>query len=140
MKVFFKIAGLIAVVFFAFSCTNDKEKSRLFLDKGVDYLYHSAFDEAIINFDKAIECDPENFSAYYYRGCAKFNNFRYEESKIDFEKAIEINPDYVDSYFNLGLYYRDINNDMSMACYYFKKAEALGRPCMEDYTKYCDYY
>lgn len=139
MKRLHQISFFFAVALLMLSCTNDKEKSRLFLDKGIDYHYHSAFDEAINCFGKAIECDPENFEAYYYRGCAKFNNFRYEESKADFEKAIELNPDYADPYFNLGLYYRDIN-DMSMACYYFKKAEALGRPSMEDYTKYCDYY
>ena len=118
------------------SCGNNPEKSRLYYDKGVDYLYHSQFEEAIENLDKAIEYQSDNSEAYFHRGCAKYNNYQKEEALEDYNKTLELDPEYLQAYFNIGLYYRSIN-DYDMACYYFKIAEAKGRPNMGDYTKHC---
>ena len=128
-----------AVLMMMVSCGPNPEKSRMFLDQGIDYLYTSQIDEAIELFDKAIKCDETNYEAYYYRGCAYSNNYRNEQALKDWNKAIELKPDYADPYFNIGLIYRR-RNDNSMACYYFKLAEKYGRQNMEDYVKFCDYY
>mgnify|MGYP003488098275 FL=1 len=137
MKRFFKTIALVSFsLFLLTSCGDNPEKSRLYLDKGVDYLYHSQFEEAIENLDKAIEYQSDNSEAYFHRGCAKYNNYQKEEALQDYLKAIEINTNYLQAYFNIGIYYRSIN-DHDMACYYFKIAEAKGRPNMEDYTKHC---
>lgn len=137
MKKLFKTIALVSFsLFLITSCGNNPEKSRLYQDKGEDYLYHSQFDEAIEYFDIAIKYYNENSEAYFHRGCAKYNNYRKEEALQDYLKAIELNPDHLQAYFNIGIYYRSIN-DHDMACYYFKIAEAKGRPNMEDYTKHC---
>ena len=135
-KIFF---ASLALAFLMVSCGSDSEKSRKFLDQGIDYLYTSQFDEAIEFFDKAIKYDNNNYEAYYYRGCAYSNNFKKDKAMRDWNKAIELKPDYADPYFNIGLLYRRVN-DYAMACYYFKLAEKYGRPNMEDYVKFCDYY
>lgn len=135
MKKLFKtlvFASLLSLI----SCGNNVEKSRLFYDKGMDYLYSSQFKEAIEQFDQSIRLDSQNHEAYFYRGCAKYNIFQKEDAVNDYLKTIELNPEYLQAYFNLGLYYRSIN-DHDMACYYFKIAEDKGRPNMEDYTKHC---
>lgn len=135
MKKLFKtlvFASLLSLI----SCGNNVEKSRLFYDKGMDYLYSSQFEEAIEQFDQSIRLDSQNHEAYFYRGCAKYNIFQKEDAVNDYLKTIELNPEYLQAYFNLGLYYRSINNH-DMACYYFKIAEDKGRPNMEDYTKHC---
>ncbi|MBO4568244.1 MAG: tetratricopeptide repeat protein [Bacteroidales bacterium] len=129
----------LALAFLMISCGPNPEKSRLYFDKGVDYLYCSQFDEAIEYFDKAIKYDEGNYEAYYYRGCAYSNNFKYNLALKDWNKAIELKEDYADPYFNIGTYYRD-NNDYPMGCYYFKLAEKYGHQNMEDYLKFCDYY
>ena len=138
MKRVLLIASLVTLVLFT-SCGRDSEKSRMYLDQGIDLLYRSQIDESIESFDKAIRYDDENYEAYYYRGCAYSNNFNNEQAILDWNKAIEIKEDYADPYFNIGLIYRR-KNDYSMACYYFKLAEKYGRQNMEDYVKYCDYY
>ena len=135
MRKAFRIITLGIVLFLA-SCGSNPEKSRIYLDKGMDYLYHSQFEEAIENFDKAIKYDAENHEAYFYRGCARYNILQKEDALSDYNKTLELNPNYLQAYFNIGLYYRSIN-DYDMACYYFKIAEAKGRPNMEDYTKHC---
>ncbi|MBR6439522.1 MAG: tetratricopeptide repeat protein [Bacteroidales bacterium] len=124
---------------FLVSCGPNPEKSRVFMNKGIDYLYASQIDEAIEEFNKAIKYDATNYEAYYHRGCAYSNNFKNEQAFKDWNKAIELKSDYPDPYFNIGLIYRR-QNDYSMACYYFKLAEKYGRQNMEDYVKYCDYY
>lgn len=138
MKRVLLIASLVTLVLFT-SCGRDPEKSRMYLDQGIDLLYRSQIDESIESFDKAIKYDDDNYEAYYYRGCAYSNNFNNEQALLDWNKAIEIKEDYADPYFNIGLMYRR-KNDYSMACYYFKLAEKYGRQNMEDYVKYCDYY
>ncbi|MCR5036707.1 MAG: tetratricopeptide repeat protein [Bacteroidales bacterium] len=129
----------LALAVLMVSCGPNPEKSKIYLDKGIDYLYTSEIDEAIGYFDKAIKYDAHNYEAYYYRGCAYSNNFNQEKAFADWNKAVEIKPDYADPYFNIGLIYRRAN-DYTMACYYFKLAEKYGRQNMEDYVKFCDYY
>lgn len=127
----------LATLFLMFSCGPNPEKSRMFLDKGEDYLYVSQFDEAIDCFNQAIKYDDKNFEAYYLRGCAYSNNFNNTQAMKDWETAIEIKPDYADAYFNIGILYRR-KRDYSMACYYFTLADKYGRQNMEDYLKLCD--
>ena len=138
MKKILVLAGLACLLMMV-SCGPNPEKSRMYLDKGIDYLYTSQIDEAIGFFDKAIKYDEGNYEAYYYRGCAYSNNFNNEKAFKDWNKAIELKEDYPDPYFNIGLIYRR-NNDYAMACYYFKLAEKYGRQNMEDYVKHCDHY
>ena len=76
------------------SCGNNPEKSRLYYDKGMDYLYHSQFEEAIEYFDKAIKFNDKNHEAYFYRGCAKYNIYQKEEALEDYNKTLEIDPEY----------------------------------------------
>ena len=55
------IFACFALALMMVSCGPNPEKSRIYLDKGIDYLYTSQFDEAIEYFDKAIKYDEGNF-------------------------------------------------------------------------------
>ena len=100
-------------------------------------MYNSSrFAEAEEQFTLAIKYDKNNYEAYYYRGCTKFNRSLYDAAIVDFEKALEVKPNYADAEFNLGKIYF-IKNDFDMSCYYFKCAQLHGRPNMEDYVKAC---
>lgn len=132
-----KVIILIALVVLLSSCGNNVEKGRLAYDKGVSLLYNSSrFAEAEEQFTLAIKYDKNNYEAYYYRGCTKFNRSMYDEAIADFEKALEVKPNYADAEFNLGKIYF-LKNDHDMSCYYYRLAELHGRPNMEDYVKAC---
>ncbi len=133
---------LRAITLFAFvvlmsSCGNNVEKARIAYDKGVNLMYNSnRFAEAEEQFSIAIKYDKNNYEAYYYRGCSKFNRAMYDEAIVDFEKALEVKPNYADAEFNLGMIYF-LKNDYDMSCYYYKCAQLHGRPNMEDYVRSC---
>ena len=94
MKRLFKTIAFVSLLLLA-SCSNNPEKSRNYLDKGMDYLYCSQFEEAIEHFDKALKYNAENYEAYFYRGCAKYNIFQKESALEDYTKTIELNPNYL---------------------------------------------
>ena len=129
----FFIATLILVL----SGCDNPAKSKAALDEGLKLFYDKgAYSEAADWFNKAINYDKNNYEAYYFLGCTKFNRGMFDEAIIDFEKAIEIKPGYYDPEFALGrIYY--MRQDFDMACYYYKAAEQHGRSNMEEYEKAC---
>lgn len=126
----------LSCLFFS-SCGSDVEKARNAYDRGVELMYRAnRYAEAEEQFSQAIKYDKNNYEAYYYRGCTKFNRSMYDEAILDFEKALEIKPNYADAEFNLGKIYF-MKNDFDMSCFYYKSAELHGRPNMDDYLKSC---
>ena len=119
------------------SCGNNVEKARVAFDKGLELMFrNSKFKEAEEQFSIAIKYDKSNYEAYYYRGCAKFNQKQYSEAIVDYEKALELKSNYADAEFSLGQVYF-ILNDHEMSCYYYKAAHRDGRPNMDDFLKAC---
>lgn len=71
------------------------------LEKGdINYLL-GHYEEAISDFDKAIEIEPRQQRAYSNRGTAKFALNRYEEAISDYDKAIGLLPT-AKTYFSRG--------------------------------------
>jgi tetratricopeptide (TPR) repeat protein len=91
---------------FKYVLKNDKER-KLF-----DTTYHNIGilksdnneeQEAIYNFNKAIEINSEYLNAYNNRGVSFMALGKYEEAIKDFDKVLEIDPEYSIGYFNRGL-------------------------------------
>ena len=61
------------------------------------------YKEAIADFDKAIELNPEDAEAYYNRGSAKDDLKQHKEAIADYDKAIELNPKFSAAYNNRGV-------------------------------------
>ena len=57
---------------------------------------------AIRNYNKAIELDPDNASAYYNRGNAKADLGQHDDTITDVNTAIRFFPGYVKAYHNRG--------------------------------------
>ena len=57
---------------------------------------------AIVDYDKAIELNPNYSLAYNNRGLAKSGLKDYEGAIVDYNKAIELNPNYAHAYNNRG--------------------------------------
>ena len=60
------------------------------------------YDEALKDYDKAIELDPNYTFAYNNRGLAFYKLDKFEEALKDYDKAIELDPSYTFVYNNRG--------------------------------------
>jgi len=49
--------------------------------------------QAIYQFEKAIEKNPANFKAHYYLGLCYKHKAAMETAHVHFQKAIDLNPD-----------------------------------------------
>ena len=56
-------------------------------------------EETITDFDKAIELDPKNAKAHYYKGIVKNQLGEYQAAIVDFDKAFKLGFDSVDLYY-----------------------------------------
>ena len=75
------------------------------LRTGLSLYRKKIYRKALHEFDKAIEIDPNNYRAYYWRGRVHLRLKRFKEATTDFKRVIKLKPDYADAYDNLGWLY-----------------------------------
>jgi serine/threonine-protein kinase len=68
------------------------------------------YTDEIKKYDEAIQLNPQDASAYYNRGLAKYNLGNNEEAIQDYDEAIRLNPEFTNAYFNRGLAYYTLEN------------------------------
>jgi tetratricopeptide (TPR) repeat protein len=64
------------------------------IEMGKFYLINNKFDEAIIEFKKALEISPGNAEIYYNLGLVYETKNELDMAKKMYEKALSINPEY----------------------------------------------
>jgi tetratricopeptide (TPR) repeat protein len=82
-----------------------------YVDRGCNLDDEGKYDEAITEFSKAIELDPNYELAYYDRGTVYHKIGQYELAIDDFSMALEVDPDsFLDTYIycNRGTVYYEI--------------------------------
>ena len=60
------------------------------------------YDDAIVDYDKAIHLKPDDATTYSNRGTAKGMLGRYDDAIADFDKALRLKPDDAATYSNRG--------------------------------------
>lgn len=136
LKPLTQFAILILFVALFQACGPNTAKSEEHLRKGIDLIYKAKHQNALDELNLAIKYNASSAEAYYYRGACKRNLQNHEGAMEDYKKAVELMPDYADAHFSLGQLY-DYFQDRKMACYHYLKAETLGRPNMNEFTRWC---
>ena len=131
------IVSLLAMVMLITACGPNPEKSDRLVEEGVLLAYYAKYEEAIQTYNKAIKYNDENFEAYFNRGNAKASLRRYKDAIEDFSMAIKIHPKYADAFANRGQMKFYLDDDVG-ACEDWKMAESLGKPNMNDKTRFCN--
>lgn len=136
MKKFFLAAMLICLALTFTACstessvttetkvsfsTNDLQDS---LDAGNKAYDAGKFDDAIKNFDKAIEIDNECIPAYTGRGIAYAAKNDFDTAIKDFDKTVKLDANYAEGYSNRGQAYAE-KGDAQKALADFNKAIEL---------------
>ena len=86
-----------------FSATNWSEIGRQAIDA-------KRWNEALNAYNKAIDLNPNDASAYNNRGLAYDNLNKDDLAIADYNKAIELNPKDADAYYNRGNAYGRLGN------------------------------
>jgi Tfp pilus assembly protein PilF len=75
------------------------------LDTGNDYLDQGQFDQAIAEFQAAVQLDPDLTNAHYNLGLAYQKQGKLDEAAGAYQAAIQLDPNLSDAHNNLGLIY-----------------------------------
>lgn len=77
-------------------------EARAHLLKGYRLHRQKSYHEALAELNKALEIDPGNAEAYYWRGRTLVNLEKPDQGEEDFKAAVRLKPDYVEAWDNLG--------------------------------------
>jgi type IV pilus assembly protein PilF len=102
---------IIFLVFLALSLTHcatgqsavkqEKEASAHF-KMGLSYLNESSLQQAFVEFQKALDLNPDNKEYQYALGHVYFSQERYKEAEETFRKAIKLDSNYSEAHNYLG--------------------------------------
>jgi len=119
------VKRLLIVLILFFSCTIYSQTGKEHYNSGLKKHKNGYYYDAIADYTKAIELNPDYAKAYYNRGNAKNNLKDHYGAIADFNKATEIDPNYALAYSNRGISKKDLG-DLDGACSDWRKAANLG--------------
>ncbi|MBM4147185.1 MAG: tetratricopeptide repeat protein, partial [Nitrospira sp.] len=94
------------------------KKKNTAYDLGVVLFNNQQYDEAIVNFQRALELNPKLLHAYNYIGNALQEKKKYDEAISYYKKALALNPYFIGAHYNLGDAFLDKGQlDKAIACY-----------------------
>jgi tetratricopeptide (TPR) repeat protein len=102
------LAALLTLPVLASGCTDNYEQ---YVSAGDQYMSSHQANEAIEQYSKALETDPEPASIYYKRGMAYRSLGMLDEALQDFNRTIEIEPDDAYAYHARSLVYSLLGED-----------------------------
>ena len=97
VKIFLEREGLL---------TQDNTGSAVrHLRRGYAYFEKNRLRDALAEFDHAVEIDPDNADAYYWRARVLTKAGRYDQAVEDLIKAVDLNPRFAAAYDTMGWLY-----------------------------------
>ncbi|MBU0895005.1 MAG: tetratricopeptide repeat protein, partial [Candidatus Omnitrophica bacterium] len=91
-------------------------------------------DQALSDYNKAIEFDPKDANVYNNRAAAYLKKGNLDQSISDYNKAIELNHEYVDAYNNRAVAY--FNKEQYVKSWEdVHSAQALGRKANPEFIE-----
>jgi len=95
---------VISIIIFPtlFSCATTRQKAAAHNSQGIIYIEEGKYDQAISEFNKAIEIDSRIAVSYFNRGLVYLGKGQFDEAISDFNKSIEINPRDREAYYYRG--------------------------------------
>jgi len=96
--------------------------ASFYFDRALNYERVDDYENAIQDYDRAIQLDPNDSQAYKDRGRAYYKRGQYQRAIQDYDGAIQLDPNFAtaynnrsDAYYNLGKY-AEADADKAKAC------------------------
>lgn len=80
-------------------------KANSYNKKGISLYNQGKYTEAIVEFKKALELEPDHYDAHYHLGIVYYAKGMIDESLTELKKAIDINPDEPKAHYNIAFAY-----------------------------------
>lgn len=112
----------------------DTENAEFYFKRGFEQQNNGKLDQAISDYDKAIEINPVYADAYFNRGNAYKDKGQLAQAIIDYSKAIEINPEDFAAYNNRGIAFIE-NRQLAEGCNDLAHTCELGNCNIYNYVK-----
>ena len=87
------------------------EATRGYYNRGNSYSRQGQYQQAIEDYDKAIELDPNDGRAYYNRGNSYSRQGQYQQAIDDYDKVIELDPNDAEPYSDRGSSYHRLGQN-----------------------------
>ena len=87
----------------------------LYINRGNAYFYIRDYEQAILNYSRAIQINSQNPKAYLNRGDVYFRKGEYNKAISDYSKVIQIDSEYAKAYYARGEAYQLID-EPNQAC------------------------
>lgn len=99
-------------------------EGEVIFNKGIDFLNEKMYDEAKVEFEKALKIKPNSAKATYFLGLAHFEKGELDKAEELFKTAISYNQRYVKAHHSLGeLMYK--KGDIKGAISYLEQASSI---------------
>lgn len=79
-------------------------------NRGYAYYRAGKYEEALRDFNKVLELDPNNAGSYHNRGVLHYHQGKYAEALTDLNRAIELKLENAESYTNRGAAHAGLGN------------------------------
>ena len=80
-----------------------ESQSLIYNDLALVYVMLAKHERAILNFDRAIALNENNYYAYYNRGCTYHRQEKYRLAIQDFTRVIQLQPNFTQAYVHRGI-------------------------------------
>lgn len=117
--------GLVLPIMGSLGCKPSAQgQAAIYNNQGVALAEAGKYDEAIIEYNKAIELSPNYATFYNNRGAAYHNNKQYDLAIADYNIAIQLDPGKASTYYDRGAAYQN-NKQYDLAIADYSKAIEL---------------
>ena len=96
--VFFLIFGFL-------SCANKEEKAEKHFRQGFSHQDQGSLDQAIEEYKKAVELNPNHLKAHMNLGAAYMRQEKYDQAIEEFSMVVKLNYYHANAHYNLGYIY-----------------------------------
>lgn len=97
-----------SMIFWSDVINQDSTIPVAYYDRGCFLENEKKYEDAIIDFNKAVDLKPDYTEVYLRRGILFKELKRYQEAINDYNKAIQLKPDLADAYNNRGIIFNEL--------------------------------
>jgi tetratricopeptide (TPR) repeat protein len=98
---------------------------QAYIDKGITNSQKGNYDQAIKDFNQALQLKPTDPALLTYRGVVYYAKGNYDQAMKDFNQALEIDPKFGRAYYQRGMIYEN-QEKYAQAVAEMKQAKSVG--------------